>query len=256
MARFLNLLSYSGIFLFSLLRLSATESDSPVKERSWSIVATGVANIPVSASMRGTPAEFRAEIAKDYTNTKYPFASPEYAIGWSAKLLYALPSSAHTDLFLGLNGNFIAASESTRQDRAFMAVWGVNFGAEYSLLPRWNTLNVYGRAGVSAQFITGFTNYSYGFGMFRTNVPVAGRLGIEAELGGRWLIPSTPIALELSRGYVYANLIGKSYENPMTIPKNDLYERQLNDGANPNNPDDKSRIIDFASIRLGGRIWF
>jgi len=137
-----------------------------------------------------------------------------------------------------------------------MAVWGVNFGAEYSLLPRWNTLNVYGRAGVSAQFITGFTNYSYGFGMFRTNVPVAGRLGIEAELGGRWLIPSTPIALELSGGYVYANLIGKSYENPMTIPKNDLYERQLNDGANPNNPDDKSRIIDFASIRLGGRIWF
>ncbi len=236
--------------------LFAQGSDSTVQGRSWSICATGLYNFPASSSMRGTNEEFRADVMRDYNNRKYPFASPTYAFGWSGKILYALPSSGHTDLFLGFSGNFINSEQDNNHDQAFMAVWGVNLGVEYSLLPRWNTWNVFGRASISTQFIHGFTDYDFGLGVFRTNVPTAGRLGAEAELGGRFVIPSTPVALELSGGYLNANLLGKSYTKPPAVPNDDLYERQLNDGKNPDNPDDNSRTIDFLSIRLGARIWF
>lgn len=236
--------------------LFAQEDESPIRGRTWSIAGTGHINFPVSASMRGTNEEFRADVSQSYNNSKYPFADYTYAIGWSGKLLYALPSSAHTDLFLGFNGNFIGNSSTTNFDNAFMAVWGVNMGAEYSLLPRWSTLNVFGRASIGASFIHGFTDYDFGFGIFRTKVPVAGRLGVEGEIGGRFVIPSSAIALEVSGAYLNANLLGKSYTKPPAVPNDDLYERQLNDGANPDNPNDNSRTIDFLSIRLGARIWF
>lgn len=252
-----KLLPYiSLIFAFFTIPLFAQESDSPVQGRAWSISGSGSGNFPVSTSMRGTIEEFKTEVAKDYNNSKYPFANPQFALGWSVKLHYALPSSSHTDLFLGFNGNFIGSAESSNNNKAFLALWGINIGVEYSLLPRWNTWNAFARGSVSAQFLGGFTDYDNFFGTFRTKVPLAGRIGVEGELGGRFIIPSTPVGLELSCGYLNANLLGKSYTKPAVEPNAALYERQLNDGANPDNPNDNNRTIDFLSIRFGGRIWF
>lgn len=241
---------------FPLLLWAQEDTSSPVAKRRWSINAWANMNIPVSASMRGSIADFRADISRDYNNKSYPFRldDMQYAAGWGVRTFYGL--TENTNLYLGFSGNFFNTLSTASRDEAFLAIWSFQIGAEYSLFPRTSVFNVFGRADVAANWLGGFTDYDFFFGVFRTKVPRTGRIGIDAETGVRFLIPGTAVALEASTCYTNANLLGKSYTKPSVSPPTALHERELNDAKNPDDPNDAPRTIDFLQLKLGARIWF
>jgi hypothetical protein len=78
------------------------------------------------------------------------------------------------------------------------------------------------------------------------------------EIGERYHFPRLPFGIEASINYTNVNLFGKSYTAPIytrgavfSAPNN-----SINDGKNPNDPNDSSRIIDYLSLRLGARFYF
>ncbi len=162
----------------------------------------------------------------------------------------------NADVYIGLSGNFFNKSSSVSNDQVFMMIIGTQVGAEYNFLPRNETINLFARGGFNINFIGGIVDYDYFFGVYEVRVPLALRLGFDVEPGIRFLIHSTPIALELSGNYYHANLLGKSYTKPVVQPNSPLSERELNDAANPDNSNDSARAIDFFQIKLGARIWF
>lgn len=241
--------------------MAQQDTQNTVSSRKWSITGWGSKLYPVSATMRGTSTQFREEIAADYNNTVYPFqdeyiVNPSrntlFTIGFGGKLSYNIEEQ--TALFLGIGGYFF----SKRQfgDEAFMFVNSTILGAEYTLFPKHTYLNFFGSAALSLNFIGGSVKYDYFFGSSETNIPIAFRLGVEGEIGARYILPSTPVALEFSGNYALTNIIGKSYTKPAVKPNATLPERELNDGANPDNPNDNGRTIDFFQIKLGVKIWF
>lgn len=244
-------------FFLYLQNAKAENDSSPIKDRKFSIEGwLSIMPFPVSESMRGTENEFRQELEKDYTNSKYPFSmdSSFLSLGWGGKIMYSLTDNA--DIYVGLSGNYFGKMNSTARNRVSMLVIGTQIGAEYNFFPRTETINLFARGGINVNLIGGLVQYDYFFGLHQTDVPFSIRLGFDIEPGLRFLIPSTPIALELSGNYYHANLIGKSYTRPAVQPVSPLSERGLNDGTNPDNPNDVSRTIDFFQIKLGARIWF
>lgn len=246
--------------LFCLINqnVQAEDVSSPIKDRKFSIEGwLSFMPFPVSESMRGTDAEFKQQLQTNYTSTKYPFSNDGnlFSLGWGGKVFYSLTNN--TDVYVGLSGNFFSKHDiSVSRDRVFMMMIGTQIGGEYSFLPRTETINFFARGGLNLNFIGGIVEYDYFFGVYETRVPLAFRLGFDIEPGIRFLIPSTPIAIELSGNYYHSNLIGKSYTKPAVQPNSPLEERELNDGANPDNANDSARTIDFFQIKLGARIWF
>jgi hypothetical protein len=165
---------------------------------------------------------------------RYP-ASP-----WSA-LAAVNFTSFFTDIFSG--------------SYARMYLWTATVGTEYALGDFADSWNAFGRAGINASLIDGRLHYnSLFFGVFDTFTNTALRFGFEGEIGGRYNLQSFPLTLETSVGYTNANLIGKSFEQPATRPPYTIDSTDLNDGANPNNPDQGAKTIDFVSLRLGIRV--
>lgn len=245
------------VFFLYIQNAKAENDSSPIKDRKFSIEGwLSIMPFPVSESMRGTDTDFKQELQKDYTNSRYPFSNDKnfFSLGWGGKVMYSITDN--TDIYIGLSGNFFNKSSSVSNDQIFMMIIGTQMGAEYNFLPRGETINFFARGGLNINFIGGIVDYDYFFGLYEARVPFALRLGFDVEPGIRFLIPSTPIALELSGNYYHANLIGKSYTKPAVQPNSPLSERELNDGANPDNPNDVSRTIDFFQIKLGARIWF
>lgn len=252
------------VFLFVIIPIAIMaqqDTQNTVSSRKWSISGWGGKLYPVSATMRGTSTQFREEIAADYNNTVYPFqdeyiVNPSrntlFTIGFGGKLSYHIEEQ--TALFLGLAGQFFSKRQSG--DKAFLFVNSTVIGAEYTLFPKYTNFNFFGSAALSLNFIGGSVEYDYFFGKSETMIPAVFRLGMEGELGARYIIPTTPVAVELSGNYALTNLIGKSYTKPSAKPNASLPERELNDGANPDNPKDQGRTIDFFQIKFGVKIWF
>jgi hypothetical protein len=246
--------------IMPIVVMAQQETQNTVLSRKWSISGWGSQIYPVSSAMRGTSAQFREEIATDYNNTVYPFKDEEgsspnsslFTLGFGGKLSYHIEEQ--TALFLGIGGQFLSKRQS--KDKAFLFFYSTILGTEYTLFPKHTHLNFFGSAALSLNFIGGNVEYDYFFGNSETMIPAVFRLGVEGELGARYIIPSTPVAVELSGNYALTNLIGKSYTKPSAKPNATLPERELNDGANPDNPNDNVRTIDLFQIKLGVKIWF
>jgi len=225
-------------------------------------------DIPASSSMRGTLYGFEQDFANGYNNHQYPFGDGRsFAANFGGHLAYRFRSEkspgeytySHWSAFIGVQGTFFSVSDpavfSNSDNNSFsilIATW--TLGAEYTLGDPSDLFNAFGRVGLDANLISGSILYNY---YFSTAITDAFRFGYEAEIGGRYNIPATPLAIEASVDYTDANLLGKNYVAPATLNNsNILRERALNDGANPNDPSDQSRTINDLSFRLGGRIWF
>lgn len=242
-----------AFFMISGVSLIAQSVQLPGQ---WSLAVSGnySTNFGVSSSMRGTGGEFEAELAKDYNNSKYPFGDDRLkSMNFGLNLAYRFPESPF-GAYLSYSNTYFAVEDwilfSFR--KAWMLASGLTAGGEYTLGNIDDVWNTFARAGVSFNLIMGeVTNWG-----FKTEIKPESRIGFETEFGGRLNIPSTPLALELSANYTNANLFGKSYKKPSAMPPTVIKERKLNDGRNPDNPNDENKTIDFLSLRFGLRIWF
>ncbi|TAL67029.1 MAG: hypothetical protein EPN82_15770 [Bacteroidetes bacterium] len=223
----------------------------------WSLMFNGnyFTNFGISEAMRGKGEEFYNDLSVDYNNSKFPFGeSGTKSFNFGGQLSYRF-SESNFSPYLSLNLFFFYlnsdASYLSIPAHASMTLFVWSLGCEYTLGLPSDLLNFIGRLGINTSTVAGHIDY-----FMETDVIPTQRLGFETEIGSRLNIPGTPLAVELLTNYSNINLIGKSYTKPATLPRLYLPERELNDGKNPDDPNDKDRTIDFLSIRLGLRIWF
>src|SRR5207244_1728421 len=84
-----------------------------------------------------------------------------------------------------------------------------------------------------------------------------GRLGIELEVGERYHFTHSAFGIEASLNYTNVNFFGKSYAPPDF--RGSIFNtatNSINDGKNPNDPNDSPRVIDYISIRIVVRYYF
>lgn len=237
------------------ISFSSVYSQSELLPGQWSIALSGNinTNFGVSTAMQGTAEEFKNEILYDYNNTKYPFGDDmAQSLFFGCQLAYRFDESPISAYMSYSNTYFVVdPTQILNIERTWMIVTGLTFGAEYTLGDYKQLWNTFGRAGINFNLIMGEVTY-WGNS---TEVDPEGRIGFEAEFGGRLNIPSTPLALELAANYTNANLIGKSYSKPLAVPPDELSARNLNDGKNPDNPNDDNKTISYLSLRVGIRLW-
>jgi|GEM_PF-4173855 len=254
----------------ALLTLAPPDAAAQIAtlDGAWSFFLNISSGYPISPSMRANGEEMALDILGDtaYTTMRYPFGDPSTTgYGWGGDLAYRFPGSAISAMAgLGLT-TFIAHDAGGQQAR--MSIRTFSLAGEYALggtADRWNT---FVRAGVNLSLIGGDIRYVDTIRLdaplslripvdIRTEVPTATRLGIQAEFGGRINLSGWPLSVEASAIYTNANLIGRSYTPARRGGNVGLAERGLNDGADPDNPSDQSRTIDFLALRGGIRLWF
>jgi len=245
------------LLVVSIFLLPLTLTAQPKLSGQWSLEGDFGYVIPVSTGMKGTSSQFQQDIQKSYNNSSYPFGDSRAFSGMGNVMLsYRFPSSSWSAY--GAEYGFASSVDNGIQRNTFLSENAELFnaatvlGAEYTLGEPSDRLNAFGRFGLALSLFTGDVNY---FGNHLELTPTF-RGGIDLGIGGRWNWDFAPLAIEASISYFDANLIGKSYQAPGTSPPNQILERALNDGKNPNDPNDVSRSISYLSFRLGGRIWF
>lgn len=237
---------------FLCLNVSNSQTRLPGQ---WSIMLNGnlEGNFGASEAMNGSKDEFLSDVSVDYNNRKYPFGDEATKSGNIGFMLsYRLVDNPLSFNFGVNNYYFYLQSDGFfSENKALMNIMSFTPGIEYTYGETSQLWNVFGRLGLNFNIIWGKTEY-----FIITEVIPTFRLGGELELGGRLNIPSTPLAIELSAAYVNANLIGKSYTRFSERPPQELDKRELNDGKNPDNPDDVNRNIGFITLKAGIRLWF
>jgi hypothetical protein len=244
-------------FAIAFSFLSTSLFAQPKLPGEWSLEGDLGYTIPVSSGMRGTSTQFQQDIQKNYNNKTYPFGdSRALSFIGSTILSYRFPASSWSaygaiyGITSGVDNGF--AQNTILSENADLFDLAYVLGTEYTLGDPSERLNAFARIGLALSWFSGDVNY---FGNHVALTP-AYRGGIDLGIGGRWNWAFAPLALEVSVSYLDANVVGKSYQAPSTAPPNQLLERSLNDGKNPNDPNDVSRTISYLSFRLGGRVWF
>jgi len=141
--------------------------------------------------------------------------------------------------------NFDTRSESTLKltGRIYSFIAGIRLPV--SLTP---TSRFYFGAEPALNLITG---KSYRNNSSQSKVKTSPRLGLNLRIGSEFLL-SSKYFLDVSLKYQLANLIGKSYD----IESSNGSGLYLNDGKNPDNPNDSDRNIHFFSFHLGAGFYF
>lgn len=223
----------------------------------WSLSFDFGYSLPASAGMNGTSSEFQQQVQSNYNNKSYPFGDKR-AISTitSAMLSYRFPASAWS--IYGAEYGFVSTVDNGFAKYGFLSEnaeldnIATVLGAEYTLGEPSERLNAFARLGLGFSLLTGYVNYSSS----HVDLDATLRGGIDCGIGGRWNWSFAPVAVEVSVSYYNSNIVGKSYQAPSATPPAQILDRSLNDGKNPNDPNDVSRTIAYLSFRLGGKIWF
>jgi opacity protein-like surface antigen len=237
------------LLLFPFTNVQAQVGVAPPATHPWSIVLEGGYASGVSASMRGTNDQVQVDLEKDYNNSTYPFGDPNaWGDGFGIRGEYRfLPNNI--GIYAALHSTSFITSDAF-SDSGVMFINTASIGAKYSL-DLSPAIDVFGRVGINGSFLGGHLAYTYGDVDLTTPNT---RFGFELGLGADWN-PWSILLIQAFVDYSDVNLLGKSYTAPATSPPNFLWSRALNDGANPNNPNDKPRTIDYllSGIALGVR---
>lgn len=240
------------------------QGPSPKEWGPWSITAFAGFPQGISPSMRGTAETFRRDLKRDYNNHDYPFADAGWQLSDVGGEIAYSPLPAGIYLAVQRTG-----FEMTDEDgQASMTLLTDALGAEYVVGTRDEPWNWFARAGLCISMIDGYTEYrdsdsssiyphfANSTWVLHTTLTTALRYGAEAAIGGRYNIPRSRFSLEASAAYMNANIGGKSYVKPAAAPPNLLTNRELNDGANPDDPSDHDRSIAILLLRAGIRVAF
>jgi hypothetical protein len=260
------LLFGSLIVLFFPQLCRAQENDEMPEKGIWSAGIFTTFQSSVSSSMHGDIAQYESSLAGSTTPAQYPFGGNKaYSIGFGLQVDYRFVRSPYS-LYLGGYGLGFNAGNGFRNapgERFTMTILSANCGIEYTFGQTYQHWNFYGRFGLVPSIITSSNRLGGGRNTFffsdslRSNT-VDSRLGMEIELGERYHFSRMPFGIEASINYTNVNLIGKSYTKPnyssgalFASPNN-----SINDGKNPNDPNDNARVIDYFQVRIGGRYYF
>jgi len=246
--------------IFSFLTISLLPFSllcQPKLPGQWSLAFDFGYSLPASSGMNGSSSEFQQEVQRNYNNKSYPFGDKRAISTITAAMVsYRFPSTAWS--IYGAEYGFVSTVDNGFAKYGFLSEnaeldnVATVLGAEYTFGEPSERLNAFGRFGIGFSLFSGNVNYS------NSHVDLAAtfRGGVDLGIGGRWNWSFAPLAIEASVSYYNANLVGKSYQAPDATPPSQILERALNDGKNPNDPNDVSRTIAYLSFRLGGRVWF
>jgi hypothetical protein len=243
---------FSLVFPASLFVESAHAQSDRTDRSTFAVLLEGGYSSGVSSTMRGTNNEFASDIEKDYNNSKYPFGDPN-AFGAQAGLIVRYRfSGSNLGLYSALHlTGFLTNGSSPGPfsgDTADLSAGTFSLGGTYTY-DLSQSFDILGRLGLNASLIGGLVDYSSS----QTLISRTTRLGYELGAALDWK-PGKIFIFSLGVGYTNLNLIGKSYTTPSQVGM--IFGRALNDGANPNNPSDSPRTIDFLTFSLSGGIRF
>lgn len=217
----------------------------------WSLLLDAGLLKPVSSNQ--SIESYLTEFSETYEAKKFPFDGISGSFG--GKLFYTPPNSSFSP-YVGCEMNLLYNSVILDNHNNYVSILDVSWalGLEYAFSIIDSSLKCFGRAGITSNVIVGSINYQY---YYYTNIKPAVRFGFELETGLDWVVPGTPLSLELSVGYANTNLIGKNYTEPATLRNsNILHEVTLNDGNSDKYPQNTSKTLDFVWLRIGARLWF
>lgn len=242
-----NIKFYLTVILLSFMLTETASAQLKLPGR-WSLLVFGNFNMNfgISEAMNGSSEEFRNDLETNQTYSKFPFGDGHTDnMCFGAQLAYRFPESSYS-LYLNASNTYFILDKSQfsngLSEMADLMVLSLTAGGEYTFGTFDELWNTFVRAGLNFSLIGGGIEYEDG----KMDTDLALRFGFEMELGGRINIPSTPLSLELSTNYKNANLIGKSEGSKVGLLSG-LFGVEL---------DDKNKIIDYLSLRLGLRLWF
>jgi hypothetical protein len=250
---------FGSFYLFIFLTSSAFAQDEvEIPHGQWSVAVYSGGAYSVSSSMHGDIGQYEAALASGTTPAQYPFGTyMAFTVGFGAQFDYRFSKSPWS-FFAGSYGSSYNAGHGFGGGRFTMTILSGEGGIEYTSGQTYQEWNFYGRLGLVPSVIAAQNRASGGnrfsFDSLRIN-SIDSRLGMEVEIGERYHFPRTPIGIEASINYTNVNFFGKSYSVPTYGA---FYGRSgsINDGKNPNDPNDSPRTIDFLSLRLGARFYF
>ncbi len=251
---------FGSFFLIIFLAFSAyAQDDAPHGQ--WSFAAFSGINISISSAMHGTIEDYHSAIENGTTATQYPFGGNHtHSIPVQGQIAYRYAKSPMS-IYLAASASSFNTGFGFRYSpsgRYTMTIGTTTAGLEYTLGQLYQHWNFFGRLGLNSSLIVG--NYRIRNQDRFMDVALSNngtRYGIEMEIGERYNISRSPIGIEASLNYTNVNLIGKSYTDPAL--NQGLFSRgsgDINDGKNPNDPNDNARVIDYLSLRVGARIYF
>jgi len=263
MKRYFSIIGSLPLFIFlPLVAIGQIEQEN-IPHGQWSASVFGSFQYAFSASMQGNIAQYENALAGGGTPVGYPFGSRPFSGGLGVEVERRLEKSAFS-YYLGASETSFNAGYGFRNSpggRFSMSILSSDLGIEYTFGQTYQTWNFYGRLGIVPSIITGSNRSSNGnrfvYDSLRSN-SVDSRIGMELEIGERYHLFRLPFGIEASVNYSNVNLFGKSYTKPV-YGTGSLFTTQnnsINDGKNPNVPNDNSRIIDYLSLRLGVRYYF
>lgn len=230
--------------------LAHSQDSSMIINKKWAINEWITYNpFPVSTSIRGSNEQLKTENKDNNILTKYPSQAEWYSIyiGLGSKVMYSV--TEEIDIYIGISGHFF--SRYNKSEEILLIVLGSQIGGEYTFLPRTNNFNVFTRLGISCNYVSGPAVFVYLYGNpYAVMNPFWG-IGFEVEPGIRYVIPSSPVAIELSGNYYNTNLISKSYIEPQELINTNPNKAENNGAINSYNP----RNVDFFQIKLGAKLW-
>jgi len=242
-----------ALFLMPLATPGLKAQTSNESQPFFTIELQGAYASGFSGSMRGTNAEFVREVQAGADYAKYPFGDPStFGLQFGLEAAYrfrnsqfGLYSALHATGFESLD----KPTDSQFGDTAFLAMVTLGIGGEY-YYDITSSVDFRGRLGVNFSRIGGNVD----IGGSQITAPNTSRLGFEIGANLDWK-PVSFLVFTLQAGYTNANLIGKSYTAPTDIGLF-LGNHELNDGANPSNPSDNPKTIDFLTLGVAGGVVF
>ena len=195
-----------------------------------------------------------------FSNYDYPLGKSSYALGGKIRVgLLAIPIT-----FVG-NVTYNALSDNSTIPVTTLSgivnskytnslkVLSVGIGAEYNILPL-PIVKPYISGSLNMNFFSGSAKYDNNI-IPEANLNSTSRIGLGLGIGTLVEIPFFPISFDLEAKYNFANLSGKEFTNNNAsyngfggIPQTNSYN--LNDAANPNDPKDHNRSINFLTVML------
>ncbi len=132
-----------------------------------------------------------------------------------------------------------------------LKVLSVGIGAEYNVLPL-PIVKPYISGSLNMNFFSGNAKYDNNI-IPEANLNSTNRIGLALGIGTLVEIPFFPLSFDIEAKYNFANLTGKEFSSNTQngfggIPQTSSYN--LNDAANPNDPKDHDRSINFLTVML------
>ena len=187
-------------------------------------------------------------------NYDYSLSKAGYALAGKVRLgLQAVPVALVGTLsYNSLSDEGLIPATSPITFTNSLSIFALGLGIEYAFLPT-PIAQPYLSALGTVNFINGEANIGANI-LPEANLNSTSRLGLDLGLGSQIAVPSFPFSFDIQAQYRFANLAGKQFVNTGAPEINGIQfsaPYNLNDAANPNDPKDHTRPINYFTFTIG-----